>query len=1112
MNCPSCGGANPEDKRFCGDCGAPLPVRCRACGSENPQGKNFCGDCGAGLAADGRGSAAGDGTARQPPGYEAERREITVLFCDLVGSTALSTRLDPEDLRDVIGAYHKCAAHVVARFEGFVAEYMGDGILAYFGYPRAHEDDAERAVRAGLALVEAVGRLQVSERLRTRVGIGTGLVVVGDLVGTGEMRKSAAVGETPNLAARLQALAPPDGVVIAESTRLLSGALFEYEDLGAVEAKGFSEPVHAWRVLGEGAVDSQFEALHAAALTPLVGREEEIELLLRRWERAKAGDGQVVLLSGEPGIGKSRLMAAFHEKICGETHTRLRYFCSPHHRESALFPFIMQLQRAAGFSREDTPQVKLDKLATLLASTPSPDEDMALFAELLSIPANDRCSPLNFTPQRKKEMTFAALLRQFEALARQSPVLMTFEDAHWSDPTSRDLLDLTVERVPRLPVLLLFAFRPELAPAWTGQAHVTAMMLSRLNKREGANLVGRIIGKEALPNDVVDQIVARADGVPLYIEELTKALLEVTGVGRVGNRSTAEPVPRPLIAVPSTLNASLMARLDQLGLAAKEVAQVGSVIGREFAYEILVALALFPDEEKLRDALRQLAAAGLIVQRGQPPFASYLFKHALLQDAAYGSLLRGKRQQIHAAVRRVLEESTPEVVEAQPELLAFHCMEAGLVREAIDYWERAGHRAALRSANREAAGHFRKALDLLERLPESEERDRRELNLLVALGPTLMATMASTAPEVASTYTRASELAGRTGRSAELFPTLWGAHLVAAVAGDSATADKLVAELFAIARALDDRDLLLQAHHAAFRGTKAAGDLASAQRHAEAVLEQYDPERHSTHALIYGAHDPGSCARIGVALTMLLRGYPDQSRRHAEQALTMARGLPHPPSLAHVLRMAGDLHILRREFISAADVAADFLPLTLRHGSAVGTANGTMLRGWARTMQGHITDGVEEVREGLHLWRQTGSKLDAPFRLGVAADALAAAGHLDDAWFLLNEAIEATELFEERWFKAELHRMQGALMLRWRSEGEDAEACFQQALTVARRQDARLLELRAAGSLARLWRNRDRCADACNLLGSIHERFTEGFATPDLQEAGMLLDELRAGK
>ena len=1109
MNCPKCGGANPDGKHFCGDCGSRLPARCRTCGSENPPGKKFCGDCGAGLPAAARTSATEDETTHQPRDGEAERRQLTVLFCDLVGSTALSTRLDPEDLREVLGAYHKCAAQVVARFEGFVANYMGDGILAYFGYPRAQEDSAERAIRAGLALVETVGRLQVSDQLRTRVGIATGLVVVGDLVGSGQVRLSGVVGETPNLAARLQTLAPPDGVVVASSTRVLSGGLFEYEDLGAVEAKGFSEPVRAWRVMREGTVDSRFEALRAAALTPLVGREEETELLLRRWQRAKVGEGQVVLLSGEPGIGKSRLTAAFQDKIFGEPHTRVRYSCSPYHRESALFPFITQLQRAAGFARDDTPQAKLDKLSTLLASTSSPDEDMALLAELLSIPADDRHPPLNFGPQRKQQMTFAALLRQLEALVRQSPVLIIFEDAHWCDPTSRDLLDLTVEQVQRLPALLLVTFRPELQQPWTGQAHVTVMMLSRLNKREGANLVGHISGREALSNDMVERIVEHADGVPLFIEELTKTVFEVTGVGEAGDRLALETVTRSTFEVPNTLHASLMARLDRLGPRAKAVAQVGSVIGREFAYEILVAVAIF-EEEKLRDTLQQLTIAGLIVQRGQPPFASYMFKHALLQDAAYGSLLRAKRQEIHAAVKRVLEECVPEVVEAQPEVLAFHSTEAGLIHEAINYWERAGHRAAKRSANREAAGHFRKALELLNRVPENEQRDQRELNLLVAFGSPLMATMASAAPEVARTYTRASELARKTGRSAELFPTLWGAHLVAAVAGDNGTADKLVDELFVIAQDLDDRDLLLQAHHAALTGMKVAGDLAGAQRRAEAVLALYNPDRHSSHALIYGAHDPGSCAHMGLALVLLLRGFPDQSQRHAEQALKLARVLPHPPSLAHVLRMAAELHTIRRDSITAADLAADLLPLTVQHGSAVGTAVATLLRGWARILQRHISDGVDDVREGLRLWRQTGSKLYAPYRLGVAADALVIAGQHDDGWRLLNEAIEATDGMGEKWFRAELYRMQGALLLCLTSDEQDAEVCFQQALTVARAQDARLLELRASTSLARLWRDQGRHEDGYGLVSSIYEWFTEGFDTHDLQEAKALLDELRA--
>ena len=472
------------------------------------------------------------------------------------------------------------------------------------------------------------------------------------------------------------------------------------------------------------------------------------------------------MLSGEPGIGKSRLTIALQEEIQTEPHNRLRHFCSPHHRDSVLFPFIAELQRTAGFSRDDTRRVKLAKLAALLAPTSPPDEDMALLAELLSIPTNDRYPPLSLTPQRQKEKTFAALLRRVEGSACQKPVLMIFEDAHWSDPTSRDLLDLIVERVHRLPVLLLLIFRPEFQPSWIGQAHVTVMMLSRLNQREGASLVERIIGDKQLPGDVMDEIVERADGVPLFVEELTKGLIEVAGASEAVAGSAVDATARSALGVPTTLHASLMARLDRLGLASKEVAQVGSVIGREFSYELLAEVAPLSDQEKLRDALQQLTAAGLILQRGRLPFASYAFKHVLLQDAAYASLLRAKRQQIHAVIKRVLENRTPEVAEAQPELLAFHCVEAGLLREAIDYWERAARRAAQRSANREAAAHFRKALELLKRMPESAEHDRNELNLLIAVGPALMATMASTAPEVASTYARAGELARKTGRGA----------------------------------------------------------------------------------------------------------------------------------------------------------------------------------------------------------------------------------------------------------------------------------------------------------------------------------------------------------
>ena len=585
------------------------------------------------------------------PRDTAERRQVTVMFSDLVGSTALSARMDPEDLREVISAYQKCVAETVRRFGGFVAKFMGDGVLIYFGYPQAHEDDAERAVRAGLELVAAVGGLKTHAPLQTRVGIATGLVVVGDLIGSGASQEQTIVGETPNLAARLQGSAAPNAVVIAESTRKLVGNLFELKDLGAQVVKGISGPVRAWAAIRPSFVESRFEALHGAGLTELIGRDEELELLLRRWSKAKTGQGQAVLLSGEAGIGKSRLTAALSERLADEPHTRLRYFCSPQHTDSALFPIISQMERAGGFTYDDNTRAKLNKLDALLAKSLTPPPDAALFADMLSLPNDGRYPTLELEPQQRRQKTLEALTAQLEALSQSHPVLMIFEDVHWIDPTSLEVLGRTVERLKTLSVLLVITYRPDFEPPWVGRPHVTSLTLNRLGDREIAAMIERVTGNKALPNSVRQDIIERTDGIPLFVEEMTRAVLEAESEGEA--RKTAAAVPSSSIVVPPSLYASLMARLDRLG-SAKEVAQIGAAIGREFSHALLATIALKNDKE-LQSALDALTKAGLLFRQGVAPNETYLFKHALVQDAAYGTLLREPRRALHARIAEALE-------------------------------------------------------------------------------------------------------------------------------------------------------------------------------------------------------------------------------------------------------------------------------------------------------------------------------------------------------------------------------------------------------------------------------------------------------------------------
>ncbi len=772
----------------------------------------------------------------------AERRQLTVMFCDLVGSTALSARLDPEDLRVVIGAYHRCVAKVIGRAGGFVAKYMGDGVLAYFGYPRADEHDAERAVRTALKLVEKVAGLDtVAAPLQVRVGIATGLVVVGDLIGQGASQEQAVVGETPNLAARLQALAEPGTVVIAPSTRRLTGGLFDYEDLGAVELKGLGMPVMAARVVRGSAAESRFEALHGRDLTPLVGRDEELALLRRRWQQAKEGDGRVVVLIGEPGIGKSRLAQAMLQQPAGEPHTRLRYFCSPHHQASALHPYITQLEHAAGFSREEMPEARLAKLEALLARSNAGAEEIGFIAERMSIPAGDKYRLPDLTPQRRKEKTLEALLAQMARLAARQPVLMLFEDAHWIDPTSLELLTLTVARASTLPLLLLVTARPEFTAPWPADAHVTIQALGRLGRRDGATLVERSAGGKALPAEILEQILARTDGVPLFLEELTKTIIE-SGLLREEQGHYALDGALPPLAIPTTLHDSLTARLDRLA-PVREVAQIGAAIGREFSYPLLSAVAHQPDD-RLKEALDQLVRAELIFGRGEVPEAVYTFKHALVQEAAYESLLRERRRTLHARIAEALEGAFPEVAETQPELVAHHYATAGLPTPAIAYYRRAAERAMAASANADAIAHLTRGLELIASLRELSERISREIDFRLALGPPLTAIRGWGSLQAEAAYTRAKELCAGAGETPELFRSLVGLFIHYLMKSDLETASELSRELLNLAAKLGSDECRLLAELTACVICLWSGRYTSVPSHATRVRGLYDPERH----------------------------------------------------------------------------------------------------------------------------------------------------------------------------------------------------------------------------------------------------------------------------
>ena len=1044
---------------------------------------------------------------------DAERRQLTVMFCDLVGSTALAEQLDPEDLREVLRAYQETCAEAVGRFDGHIAKYFGDGLLVYFGYPQAHEDDARRAVNAGLGVVAGIETLnrRLGEchgvELGVRVGIHTGLVVVGEM-GAGEtLEANAIVGETPNVAARLEGLAGPNKVAISAATQRLVDGLFEFDDLGPQRLKGVSEPMTVYRVTGVSEAPSRFEAAVARGLMPLVGREEEIGLLMKRWQQAGDGEGQVVLLSSEAGVGKSRILKAFRERLETAPHNRVLYYCSPYHRNSALHPAIEQLERALRFETKDSAEQRVNKLESALTELHLSESELApLLASLLSLPTEGRYPAIEASPQLLRRKTLEALLAVIEAMAARTPVLMVVEDAHWIDPSTLEMLGLLIERLRATRVLLVVNCRPEFEPPWGGHAHVTALRLNRLSRKESAEMIVRVAGGKTLPEEVLEQILARTDGVPLFVEELTKTVLEsdllaVEGGGYVLNG------PLPPLAIPASLQDSLMARLDRLA-AVKEVAQLAAVLGRTFSFELLAGVSPLAEQE-LEDALARLEDAELVYRRGVAPELTYEFKHALVQDVAYQSLLKSSRQRHHARIARVLEEKFPATTESEPELVAHHYTEGGLAEPAIDYWQKAGRRAMQRSANVEAEGHLKKGLAVLESMPQAPERQRREIALQNTLGVCLMPTRGFGNSEVAEAFSRAASISEEEGDARGLFVALRGQGQYQMISGDLGTAREQVSRILNLAEDLDDPGILLEAHHLGWSALTFTGDFGAARKHAATGIALYDRERDHRLTYIYSGHDPGVCCRSFGSLALWQLGYPNQALAACRDGEALARELSHPFSVTIALWATGMLHLLRRETSATRETGESMIAHCSEKGLPPFIPMGKIFRGGALAEAGEVAEGITELRQGIAGVRATGTEYTLPLFYAWLGELCGKGGHVEEGLSALEEGVVMSEKNEDRFSLPEFHRVRGELLLarsaRSKNEAEDA---FKQAIKIAREQEAKSLELRAATSIARLWGEQRKRSEAHDLLAPLYGWFTEGFDTADLQEAKALLDEL----
>jgi len=1044
---------------------------------------------------------------KKPKSLEVERRRLTVMFCDLVGSTTLSEKIDPEELRELILIYRELCAEVIERFDGYIAQYLGDGVLAYFGYPSAHEDDAKRAVHAGLCIVEGIRhyntKFDSKEQLDVRVGIHTGLVVVGGM-GEEDKHGTLALGETPNIAARLKDVAEPNSIIVSESTYKLVEGFFICQSLGSKSLKGFSRLLELYSVLQKSDIESPLDIAAAKGLTPLVGRSDEIKFLLEHWEGVKKGEGHVILLNGEAGIGKSRIVDVLKEQLTPEFYTRIESRCSPYHQNTPFYPIITLLEHALRFKREDSTQSKLEKLEDMLKQYDvSLKETLPLFSELLSLPLPEGYQPLRSSPQRQKKETIEALNSLLIKEAYKEPLLFIIEDLHWSDPSTLEFLSFFVEKVHNSRIFALLTFRPQFTPTWETGRFLSSITLSRLTEKQVEEMVCYLARDETLSFELVKEIIDKTDGIPFFIEELTKMILE-SGIAKERADSSERLIEPPMDQVPSTLYGSLMSRLDRIA-AAKELAQLGAVIGRSFTYELLQAVSEL-DKDTLEKELRSLVEAELLYKSGVFPDVTYIFKHALVQDAAYQSLIKRKRQQYHQRIAHVLEEDFPEKCENQPELLGHHYTEANLKEKAISFWLKAGQNAIKRSANIEAIRHLSKGLELVKSFPDSPDRRQKELALRVTIGSPLIAIKGYTAPEVEQSYSQSRDLCRQIGEFPQLFPALMGLHVFYYLRAEYDEALELAERLMRLARILKDPGLLTVAHIALGETFYSQGKFNYSFEHMEQGYVLYDSQR-PRYPWLWT--DPGVSCLSYQAWALWQLGKPDQALLKAQKAEALARDLSHPFSLAWALFFSALLHQFSGNIHKTSELSKELISLSSDQEFPFWSAFGTIMRGWSVVETEKIESGSAQILKGLKDLETIGSACGKSYWLGLLADVCGTLGMYKEGIEVIDEALEFVEISGEHWTEADLYRIRGELTIGISSDNyEESESYFRKALLVAESLGARSLELRATTSLCRSLQKRGEKEKARQMLAKTYGWFKEGLDTKDLRDARALLEEL----